>query len=141
MSIPKQEMYVLDACHTPPPSHGTVARVHYGLVDGIDAKLSSSLFSCRFFVFVRSLHGVMGDLMMIVIIIFIFFVSLAPLFVCLFFIFFLRIYLFIYYICRGAFVFCVPGDNVLDVEPLEPINMELDDEDDLPVLDWFYDSK
>jgi len=27
------------------------------------------------------------------------------------------------------------------VEPLEPINMELDDEDDLPVLDWFYDSK
>lgn len=34
-----------------------------------------------------------------------------------------------------------PGDNVLDVEPLEPINMELDDEDDLPVLDWFYDSK
>ena len=33
------------------------------------------------------------------------------------------------------------GDNVLDVEPLEPINMELDDEDDLPVLDWFYDSK
>lgn len=33
------------------------------------------------------------------------------------------------------------GDNVLDVEPLEPINMELDDEDDLPVMDWFYDSK
>lgn len=39
------------------------------------------------------------------------------------------------------FVFFLPGDNVLDVEPLEPINMELDDEDDLPVLDWFYDSK
>lgn len=37
--------------------------------------------------------------------------------------------------------FVVAGDNVLDVEPLEPINMELDDEDDLPVLDWFYDSK
>lgn len=42
--------------------------------------------------------------------------------------------------CPSTHMF-VAGDNVLDVEPLEPINMELDDEDDLPVLDWFYDSK
>jgi pre-mRNA-processing factor 8 len=33
------------------------------------------------------------------------------------------------------------GDNILDVEPLEPINMELDDDDDAYVRDWLYDSK
>ena len=33
------------------------------------------------------------------------------------------------------------GDNVLDVEPLEPIAMELDPEDDAAVCDWFYDPK
>jgi pre-mRNA-processing factor 8 len=33
------------------------------------------------------------------------------------------------------------GDNILDVEPLEPINMDLDPEDDESVVDWFYDSK
>ena len=33
------------------------------------------------------------------------------------------------------------GDNVLDVEPLEPIAMELDAEDDSAVCDWFYDAK
>ena len=33
------------------------------------------------------------------------------------------------------------GDNVLDVEPLEPIAMELDPEDDQAVCDWFYDPK
>ncbi|KAG5176712.1 NUC071 domain-containing protein [Tribonema minus] len=33
------------------------------------------------------------------------------------------------------------GDNILDVEPLEPINMELDDEDDAHVRDWLYDSR
>ncbi|KAI8848655.1 pre-mRNA processing factor 8 [Chytridium lagenaria] len=33
------------------------------------------------------------------------------------------------------------GDNVLDVEPLEAIQMELDDEEDKPVHDWFYDHK
>lgn len=42
--------------------------------------------------------------------------------------------------CSVYFLVLV-GDNVLDVEPLEAINMELDDEDDLPVMDWFYDSK
>lgn len=31
------------------------------------------------------------------------------------------------------------ADNVLDVEPLEPILMELDPEDDAAVKDWFYD--
>ena len=31
------------------------------------------------------------------------------------------------------------GDNVLDVEPLEAIQMELDPDDDAPVIDWFYD--
>lgn len=46
-------------------------------------------------------------------------------------------------VLAGCFIRSIvgAGDNVLDVEPLEPINMELDDEDDLPVLDWFYDSK
>lgn len=33
------------------------------------------------------------------------------------------------------------ADNILDVEPLEAINMNLDEEDDAPVYDWFYDSK
>ncbi|KAI3617313.1 hypothetical protein CBS9595_003222 [Malassezia furfur] len=33
------------------------------------------------------------------------------------------------------------GDNILDVEPLEPIQLELDEEEDAPVLDWFYDEK
>ncbi|KAK4522662.1 hypothetical protein GAYE_PCTG14G0552 [Galdieria yellowstonensis] len=32
------------------------------------------------------------------------------------------------------------GDNVLDVEPLEPIRMELDEEEDAPVYEWFYDN-
>ena len=31
--------------------------------------------------------------------------------------------------------------QVLDVEPLEPIAMELDEEDDAAVCDWFYDPK
>mmetsp|Transcript_28524 Transcript_28524/g.46221 ORF Transcript_28524/g.46221 Transcript_28524/m.46221 type:complete len:2342 (+) Transcript_28524:3-7028(+) len=33
------------------------------------------------------------------------------------------------------------GDNILDVEPLEAIQMELDDEEDAPVAKWFYDNK
>jgi pre-mRNA-processing factor 8 len=33
------------------------------------------------------------------------------------------------------------GDNILDVEPLDPINMDLDPEDDESVYEWFYDSK
>lgn len=33
------------------------------------------------------------------------------------------------------------ADNVLDVEPLEAIQMELDAEEDLSVSDWFYDNK
>merc|ERR1719446_923465 len=33
------------------------------------------------------------------------------------------------------------GDNILDVDPLEAINMELDPEDDESVFDWFYDHK
>jgi pre-mRNA-processing factor 8 len=31
------------------------------------------------------------------------------------------------------------GDNVLNVEPLEPIQMELDEQEDNLVFDWFYD--
>lgn len=31
------------------------------------------------------------------------------------------------------------GDNVLDVEPLEAIQMPLDDDEDVPVADWLYD--
>lgn len=31
------------------------------------------------------------------------------------------------------------GDNILDVEPLEPIQMELDEQEDNAVYDWFYD--
>ena len=33
------------------------------------------------------------------------------------------------------------ADNVLDVEPLEAIQMELDSEEDKPVMEWFYDHK
>ena len=33
------------------------------------------------------------------------------------------------------------GDNVLDVEPLEAIQLELDEEEDAPIIDWFYDHK
>ncbi|GES84299.1 pre-mRNA-processing-splicing factor 8 [Rhizophagus clarus] len=33
------------------------------------------------------------------------------------------------------------GDNILDVEPLEAIQMELDEVEDAPVYDWFYDHK
>mmetsp|Transcript_33282 Transcript_33282/g.109108 ORF Transcript_33282/g.109108 Transcript_33282/m.109108 type:complete len:2380 (-) Transcript_33282:160-7299(-) len=31
------------------------------------------------------------------------------------------------------------GDNVLDVEPLEAIQMKLDHNEDEPIIDWFYD--
>jgi len=31
------------------------------------------------------------------------------------------------------------GDNILNVEPSEPIQMELDEEEDDAVFDWFYD--
>jgi pre-mRNA-processing factor 8 len=31
------------------------------------------------------------------------------------------------------------GDNILDVEPLEAIQLELDDEEDSAVYEWFYD--
>eukprot|EP00898_Chlorokybus_atmophyticus_P000280 jgi/Chlat1/1252/Chrsp115S01693 len=31
------------------------------------------------------------------------------------------------------------ADNLLDVEPLEPIRLEMDEEDDAAVYDWFYD--
>jgi len=33
------------------------------------------------------------------------------------------------------------GDNVLGVEPLEAIQMELDEEEDGPVYEWFYDHR
>ena len=33
------------------------------------------------------------------------------------------------------------ADNILDVDPLEAIELELDEDDDAPVLEWFYDSK
>ncbi|KAI8804010.1 NUC071 domain-containing protein [Cladochytrium replicatum] len=33
------------------------------------------------------------------------------------------------------------GDNILDVDPLEAIQMELDEEEDKPVYEWFYDHK
>ncbi len=33
------------------------------------------------------------------------------------------------------------ADNVLDVEPLEPIQMDLDEEEDGAVYHWFYDHK
>ena len=31
------------------------------------------------------------------------------------------------------------GENILNIEPLEPIRMELDEVDDHAVCDWFYD--
>jgi len=33
------------------------------------------------------------------------------------------------------------ADNLEDIEPLDPIRMELDEKDDAAVCDWFYDSK
>ena len=33
------------------------------------------------------------------------------------------------------------ADNVLDVEPLEAVQMDLDPEEDSSVCDWFYDYK
>ncbi|KAG6850059.1 hypothetical protein H0H93_001609, partial [Arthromyces matolae] len=33
------------------------------------------------------------------------------------------------------------GDNVLDVDPLEAIQLEFDEEEDSAILDWFYDAK
>ena len=33
------------------------------------------------------------------------------------------------------------ADNILDVEPLEAIQLELDPEEDSPVYEWFYDHK
>jgi pre-mRNA-processing factor 8 len=33
------------------------------------------------------------------------------------------------------------ADNILDVEPLEPIQMDLDEEEDSSVYEWFYDHK
>jgi len=33
------------------------------------------------------------------------------------------------------------ADNILDVEPLEPIQMELDLDEDKAVFEWFYDYK
>ena len=33
------------------------------------------------------------------------------------------------------------ADNLLDVEPLDPIELELDEEEDASILDWFYDHK
>jgi pre-mRNA-processing factor 8 len=32
------------------------------------------------------------------------------------------------------------GDNVLDVDPLEAIQLDLDETEDAPILDWFYDA-
>ena len=32
------------------------------------------------------------------------------------------------------------GDNILNLEPLDPIQMELDEVEDGPVYDWFYDA-
>jgi pre-mRNA-processing factor 8 len=31
------------------------------------------------------------------------------------------------------------GENVLNMEPLDPIQMELDEDEDNNVFDWFYD--
>ena len=33
------------------------------------------------------------------------------------------------------------GDNVLDVDPLEPVQIELDENEDSVIADWFYDHK
>jgi pre-mRNA-processing factor 8 len=32
-------------------------------------------------------------------------------------------------------------DNVLDVEPLEAIQIDLDEDEDASIMDWFYDSQ
>ncbi|KAF8525418.1 NUC069, PrP8 N-terminal domain-containing protein [Gautieria morchelliformis] len=33
------------------------------------------------------------------------------------------------------------GDNILDVEPLEAIQLDLDEQEDAPIFEWFYDPK
>ena len=33
------------------------------------------------------------------------------------------------------------GDNVLDVEPLEAIQLDLDETEDAPIIEWFYDAR
>jgi len=33
------------------------------------------------------------------------------------------------------------GDNILDVQPLEAIQLELDENDDKEIAEWFYDNK
>ena len=33
------------------------------------------------------------------------------------------------------------GDNILDVEPLEAIQLDLDEQEDSPIFEWFYDPK
>ncbi|KAI9486401.1 MAG: splicing factor Prp8 [Benjaminiella poitrasii] len=33
------------------------------------------------------------------------------------------------------------GDNIMDVEPLEAIQLELDEDEDAPIYEWFYDNK
>ena len=33
------------------------------------------------------------------------------------------------------------GDNVLDVDPLEAIQLDLDETEDAPIIDWFYDAR
>ena len=33
------------------------------------------------------------------------------------------------------------AENILDVEPLDPVWMDLDEEEDEPVIEWFYDDK
>ena len=33
------------------------------------------------------------------------------------------------------------SENIEDVEPLEPIQLELDEDEDAPVFEWFYDNK
>ncbi len=33
------------------------------------------------------------------------------------------------------------ADNILDVEPLEPIQLDLDETEDRTVAGWFYDHK
>ena len=33
------------------------------------------------------------------------------------------------------------ADNILDVQPLQAIQMELEEEEDAAIMDWFYDAK
>ena len=33
------------------------------------------------------------------------------------------------------------GDNVLDVDPLEAIQLDLDETEDAPIIEWFYDAR